>query len=180
MKQRSFTPAPIQVISSKRSTIIREKGKKLYQCFLSFFEEYVFPEPDGGRPQKYWEGTAVVECGWGKQYQWALPMDHHQPDKWPYPQTLPECKDPRGCPVPPLTTDLIWGSYNTSKTKSLEVGAMYYYVCKDGMFLLPNGTFIPHLELTCINEQSGYGAPNWSPPYDHENVPFPPCQVMCK
>ena len=123
--------------------------------------EFVFPEPPeevGGRPKKDWDRTAFAECGWNNQWQRMAPPSHKKPELWPYLTTVPQCVDPRGCKEPPLRNDRIWGSYEDSKTKSLEVGTVYWYECRYGVFDFNNGTkdipstLLPYMELTCVND----------------------------
>ena len=86
------------------------------------------------------------------------PPSHKKPELWPYLTTVPQCVDPRGCKEPPLRNDRIWGSYEDSKTKSLEVGTVYWYECRYGVFDFNNGTkdipstLLPYMELTCVND----------------------------
>ena len=102
------------------------------------------------------------------------------PEDWSWPDTLPECIDPRGCKEPPFRNDRIWGSYEDSKLKSLEVGTVYWYECRKGMFDFRNGTIVPYLELKCVNDETGLGAPYWFPPYEHDVVDFPRCKILRK
>ena len=145
---------------------------------------FVFPEPpeeDGGRHKDKWESYTNVVCGWGKKFQRAPPENHPEPEKWPYQSFVPQCVDPRGCPDPPYRNERIWGSFEDSKDKSLEVGTAYWYECRSGQFDFQNGTLAPFIELKCVNDETGGGgAPYWSPPYDGENVPFPRCKLLRK
>ena len=45
-----------------------------------------------------------------------------KPELWKpkNPETVPHCVDPRGCPLPPLRNDRIWGSYEDKEYPSLE------------------------------------------------------------
>ena len=44
-----------------------------------------------------------------------------KPELWKpkNPENVPQCVDPRGCPLPPLRNERIWGSYE-DKDKGLE------------------------------------------------------------
>lgn len=131
--------------------------------------EFVFPEPpeeEGGRPKSKWEQFAYIECGWENQFVRPPPASHKKPEDWPWPHTLPECVDPRGCKNPPPRNDRIWGSFEDSKKKSLDVGTVYWYECRKGMFEMPDGSLQSYLELKCVNDETGLGgAPYWDPPY---------------
>ena len=145
--------------------------------------EFVFPEPpeeNGGRHKDDWQGYTSVECGWGKKWQRVAPTNHKKPEKWPHLTTVPECVDPRGCQEPPYRNDRIWGSYEDNPARTLEVGTIYWYECRRGVFDFQNGTLLSYIELRCINDEVGGGAPYWNPPYDHEFVPFPRCKILRK
>ena len=48
--------------------------------------------------------------------------------------------------APPSRTDEIWGSFEDSETKNLDVGTSYWYSCRQGLFqvkLGPMGTCNP-------------------------------------
>ena len=135
-------------------------------CFFQpFVIVYVFPEPpveEGGRPKEQWTGIKEIQCGWAKK--WDPPM-------------LPECTDPRGCPPPPPRNDRIWGSFEDDWEKNLDVGAVYWYACRKGVFQYIDETIVEFIDLTCINDPSG-GKPYWDPPYEHGTVPFPNCVIL--
>ena len=82
--------------------------------------------------------------------------------------------DPRGCPLPPLSTDIIWGSYDDSVTKSLDVGTSYWYSCRTGLFEIGADNFSAFIDLNCVNGPNGT-PPLWIPAYDNFINPFPPC-----
>jgi len=105
-----------------------------------------------------------MKCGWAKQWD---------------PPTLLGCIDPRGCEPPPSKTDDIYGSYEVSDTKPLDVGTTYWYSCRAGLFRLGPENYSAYLELSCINDPNG-GPPFWDPPYDHNIIPFPPCEILRK
>ena len=105
-----------------------------------------------------------VKCGWAKQWD---------------PPNVPGCVDPRGCAPPPPRNDEIWGSYEESATKNLDVGSTYWYSCRSGLFVFGNGSATSFIDLKCINADDG-GSPYWSPPYDNDINPFPMCQIQCK
>ena len=44
---------------------------------------------------------------------------------------------------------------------------------------MPDGTTAAYIYLTCVNSDTG-GPPFWSPPYDYDVNPFPPCQALGK
>jgi hypothetical protein len=111
-----------------------------------------------------WSSTLEVKCGWGKA--------------WDPPKVL-GCVDPRGCKVPPLKTNEIWGSYDDSPTKSLDVGTTYWYACRAGLFMYSENNFSSFIDMKCVNDPSG-GPPVWSPPYDNFIIPFPECANLRK
>ena len=78
----------------------------------SFFAVYRFKD-DNEKDKTKWSRTIDVKCGWEKQWD---------------PPILPPCVDPRGCPLPPPRNDRIWGSYEDDLIKSIDVGAVYWYV----------------------------------------------------
>ena len=61
-----------------------------------------------------WEDTLNVKCGWGKEWEPAI---------------ADGCVDPRGCQPPPPRTSTIWGSFEDSDAKVLDVGTSYWYSC---------------------------------------------------
>jgi hypothetical protein len=71
--------------------------------------------PNFSLPKSEWTTTLEVNCGWGKQ--------------WDPPSVL-GCIDPRGCQAPPPRTSLIYGSFEDSLTKPLDVGTTYWYSCR--------------------------------------------------
>ena len=103
-----------------------------------------------------------VKCGWAKQWD---------------PPTLMGCIDPRGCQPPPSKTNDIYGSYEVSDTKPLDVGTTYWYACRAGLFRFGPDNYAAYLELSCINDPNG-GPPFWDPPYDHDINPFPPFEIL--
>ena len=73
--------------------------------------------PDSSKNKTDWSQTMTVKCGWNK--------------KWD-PPSVPDCVDPRICLPPPPRTERIYGSYENDPVKSLEVGATYWYACRNG------------------------------------------------
>ena len=76
---------------------------------FSFFLVYRFQNSE--LPKDSWTDTLEVKCGWGPQWE---------------PPIADGCVDPRGCPLPPLRTSEIWGSYEDSSTKATDVGSTYW------------------------------------------------------
>lgn len=110
-----------------------------------------------------WQPTFDVECGWANQWN---------------PPIVTGCVDPRGCQAPPNRTSRVWGSYEDTYG-STDVGMMYWYECRKGVFEFPNGTRQGSIDLVCVNDPFG-GSPYWIPPYDHDANPFPPCVILRK
>jgi hypothetical protein len=136
--------------------------RKLTKYTIFFWTVYRFP--NFSLPKSEWTSTLEVRCGWGKQWD---------------PPTLLGCIDPRGCQPPPSKTKEIYGSYEVTDTKPLDVGTTYWYACRAGLFRLGPDNYSAYLELSCINDPNG-GPPFWDPPYDHEINPFPICEVLRK
>ena len=82
-----------------------------------FVSVYRFKD-DSVKNKELWSRTLDVKCGWEKTWD---------------PPILPPCVDPRGCPIPPPRNDRIWGSYEDDLVKSIDVGAVYWYVRADNM-----------------------------------------------
>ena len=144
---------------SKGSLKYQDGESVTYVCDRSI---YRFPQNDG-TPKKDWKDTLEVVCGWENQWN---------------PSEVFGCIDPRGCKPPPPRNNIIYGSYEDTYG-SLEVGSVYWYICRDGVFELLNGTLQTHIDLTCLNDPTG-GPPYWYPFYDHATNPFPNCVVLCK
>ena len=126
------------------------------------FPVYRFSNP--AVPKLEWEDTLNVKCGWGKEWEPAI---------------ADGCVDPRGCQPPPPRTSIIWGSFEDSDTKVLDVGTSYWYSCRLGLFMLAENNFTSYLDLECINDPEG-GPPFWSPPFDNDINPFPTCVTLGK
>ena len=60
------------------------------------------------------------------------------------------CVDPRGCQIPPLRTNTIWGSFEDSETQDLDVGSSYWYSCRTGLFELGNNNYSSYIDLVTI------------------------------
>ena len=76
--------------------------------------DQVFPVE--GTPRDEWRNTLSVQCGWNQTWD---------------PPTVPRCRDARGCQPPPARNERIWGSFEDSADKSLDLGAMYWYNCRE-------------------------------------------------
>ncbi len=136
------------------------------KCLLNYFSIFftVYRFPNFSLLKSEWCSKVEMKCGWAKQWD---------------PPTLLGCIDPRGCEPPPSKTDDIYGSYEVSDTKPLDVGTTYWYSCRAGLFRLGPENYSAYLELSCINDPNG-GPPFWDPPYDHNIIPFPPCEILRK
>ena len=142
-----------------RGTLKYEDGETVrYTC-----ENTIYRFPNKDVPKDEWVDTFDVVCGW--ENQWDPPV-------------VPGCVDPRGCQEPPLRTDRIWGSYEDTYG-SLEVGSLYWYECRKGVFEMQDGTQKQSIDLICINDPNG-GPPYFYPPYEHDTNPFPPCVILRK
>ena len=166
------TKPNVNYIKPKHSTMRHGDGQVIkYECQNPNF---AFPLKDIHYSK--WKNTLLVTCG---------PQGHWVPSQ------VPGCEDGRICSVPPLTTDRIWGSYDSSKDKFINVGSKYWYMCKEGsinflnfeafqvsffttgMFNI-NGKLQKYIELTCQGDPKN-GLPNWYPFYDHGKSSFPEC-----
>jgi hypothetical protein len=127
---------------------------------VEFVENLVYKFPDDSISDKSkWSSTLEVKCGWGKAWD---------------PPTIIGCVDPRGCKDPPKRTDEVWGSFEDSPTKSLDVGTSYWYSCRAGLFYLAENNYLSFIDMKCVNDPSG-GPPVWNPAYDNFIIPFPDC-----
>jgi hypothetical protein len=61
---------------------------------------------------------------------------------------------------PPPRTKEIWGSFEDSETKSLDVGTSYWYSCRSGLFELGPDNYVPYIDVTCVNDPTG-NPPLW-------------------
>ena len=127
-------------------------------CFCCSYLVYRFPD-DSISDKSIWSSTLEVKCGWGQAWD---------------PPTVVGCVDPRGCKDPPKRTAEVWGSFEDSPTKSLDVGTSYWYSCRAGLFLMGKDNYSSFIDLKCINDPSG-GPPIWDPPFDNFINPFPDC-----
>ena len=100
---------------------------------------------------------------------------------------MPECVDPRHCYPPPKRNGIVWGSFEDDPTQSLEVGASYWYSCRNGSFLVDEETALrlkspnfkanqtlEFIDITCSKSDDG-GQPVFMPFFHHTFYPFPPC-----
>ncbi len=61
-----------------------------------------------------------------------------------------DCVDPRGCLTPPLRTATIWGSFEDSATQGLDVGSLYWYSCRSGLFELGENNYSSYIDMVKI------------------------------
>ena len=149
------------LIVAVKELFVGESQPRFLILIVSHFSVERFP--DSSNPDKSkWSPTLDVVCGWGKSWD---------------PPTVIGCVDPRGCPLPPLSTDIIWGSYDDSVIKSLDVGASYWYSCRTGLFEISSHNLSSVVDLNCVNGPNGT-PPLWIPAYDHFINPFPPCVAI--
>ena len=127
-----------------------------------FFLVYRFP--NNSLPKSSWASTLQVVCGWGKSWS---------------PPAVTGCVDPRGCIAPPSRTPEVWGSFEDSPTKLLDVGVSYWYSCRAGLFALGANNYSSFIDMKCVNDENG-GPPFWSPAFDNVINPFPPCVNLRK
>ncbi len=150
-----------------RGTMKFQDGEAItYTCENSI---YRFPQDESITPKKDWSDQLTVVCGW--ENEWDPPY-------------IQGCVDPRGCQPPPARTDRVWGSFEDSPFGFLDVGTVYWYECRRGVFELTNGTQLQYIDLTCINDPYG-GPPYWEPsgkipPIDGDANPFPNCVLLRK
>ena len=100
----------------------------------------VYRFPDDLVPKSSWSSTFQVNCGWGKT--WNPPL-------------VTGCVDPRGCIAPPSKTAEIWGSFEDSPTKLLDVGVSYWYSCRAGLFSMGGNNYSSFIDMKCVNDESG-------------------------
>ena len=100
---------------------------------FSIFFHPVYKFPNFSLPKSEWRQTLDVSCGYGKQWD---------------PPTILGCIDPRGCQPPPPRNNILYGSYEESVTKPLDVGSVYWYSCRAGLFHVGTGNFSAFIEVT--------------------------------